>query len=158
MCHICSAQWLLSVLWHLKEDLKRVEMQFVFCAASHIRKKTGSLTLAVEQKEYNSFFCTLRVPAKWMHFNGEVTHSRVGEEGRGGKQRNIVQLNKKKNSVFGPDSLFEIIMPWPLFSALSTEISELKWLKQCVVKCDGAEERERWRNCPCNFYRFGEKI
>lgn len=138
MCHICSAQWLLSVSWHLKQDLKRVEMQFVFCAASHITKKAGSLTLAVEQKEYNSFFCSLRVPAKWMHLNGEVAHSRAG--GKGSETEVLCSWREKKVRVCSWLSLWNYHrMAWPLFSVLPTEISKLKLLKQSVVKCDGAE-------------------
>lgn len=85
-------------------------MQFVFCAASHITKKAGSLTLAVEQKEYNSFFCSLRVPAKWMHLNGEVAHSRAG--GKGSETEKYCAAEGKKKSVFVPDSPFEITIEW----------------------------------------------
>lgn len=74
-------------------------MRFVFCAASRITKKTGSLiqtlclTLEVEQKEYVSFFYILKVPSEWLHINGEGTHTRVGGEGR--EKGNIMQLKKE---------------------------------------------------------------
>lgn len=55
-----------------------------------------------------------------MHFNGEVTHSRVGGEGR--ETGKYCAAEEKKKSVFVPDSLFEItiecldpyFLPYPL--------------------------------------------
>lgn len=60
--YLFSSVITVSIVASKRRAEERVEMQFVFPAASHITKKTGSLTqilcltLAVEQKEYSSSF------------------------------------------------------------------------------------------------------
>lgn len=109
----------------------------VLCCLTH-HKENWQLDLSSRAERIQIFFGTLRVPAKWMHFNGEVTHSRVGGEGR--ETGKYCAAEEKKICICSWLSLWNYHrMPWPLFSALPTETSELKWLKQCMVKWNGAE-------------------
>lgn len=122
LCHICSAQWLLSVLWHLKEELNwRASRNAicVLCCLTYQKENwqfnTDSLLdLSSGAERIQLFYLALRLPSKWMHLNGEATHTGVCGEGRE-TGKNHTQL-KKENCICTRLSLWnDLRLPWTPF-------------------------------------------